>query len=208
MLNINKKGFDKTKIYNNSLFFNKNILIIDTSTDMQIVILTYEQNIIDICFNVKSKSFVSCMMPLINKILKANSVDLFKIKKIIVGCGPGSYTGTKIGVLTAKLLSLELNIPLFKISSLLLLSSGFEKNPLTPKIKINKDYFYAISYQHNKIILAESRYSTDLLVNYPNHILLNSLNYKIALNKLFNYLNIVDNPHELLPNYYCSNWED
>lgn len=48
---------------------------------MQIVILTYEQNIIDICFNVKSKSFVSCMMPLINKILKANSVDLFKIKK-------------------------------------------------------------------------------------------------------------------------------
>ncbi|MDV3164152.1 MAG: hypothetical protein Q8772_02685 [Candidatus Phytoplasma australasiaticum] len=47
-----------------------------------------------------------------------------------------------------------------------------------------------------------------MLVNYPNHILLNSLNYKIALNKLFNYLNIVDNPHELLPNYYCSNWED
>ncbi|MDV3140064.1 MAG: hypothetical protein Q8765_02595 [Sweet potato little leaf phytoplasma] len=47
----------------------------------------------------------------------------------MVGCGPGSYTGTKIGVLTAKLLSLELNIPLFKISSLLLLSSVARMRP-------------------------------------------------------------------------------
>ncbi|MDV3174702.1 MAG: tRNA (adenosine(37)-N6)-threonylcarbamoyltransferase complex dimerization subunit type 1 TsaB ['Bonamia sp.' little leaf phytoplasma] len=194
------------QIYNYSLFFKKNILIIDTSTDMQIVILTYEQNILDININIKAKSFVSCMIPLINNILKNNSIDLFNIQKIIVGCGPGSYTGTKIGVLTSKLLALELKIPLFKISSLLLLSSGFDQNVLTPKIKINKDYFYALSFQNNKIILKESRYSSDFLVNYQNHILLSSLNYKISLYKIFNHLNIVNNPHELSPNYYCFSW--
>ncbi|MDO8059930.1 tRNA (adenosine(37)-N6)-threonylcarbamoyltransferase complex dimerization subunit type 1 TsaB [Candidatus Phytoplasma citri] len=194
------------KIYNYPLFFKENILIIDTSTDMQIVILTREQEILDISINVKPKSFVSCMIPLINKILQANSIHLFNIKKIIVGCGPGSYTGTKIGVLTSKLLALELKIPLFKISSLLLLSSGFDRNRLTPKIKINSDYFYAISFQNNRIILQESRYSSDFLFNYPNHILLSSLNYKISLFKILNYLDIVDNPHELSPNYCCSSW--
>ncbi|MDV3166263.1 MAG: tRNA (adenosine(37)-N6)-threonylcarbamoyltransferase complex dimerization subunit type 1 TsaB ['Waltheria sp.' little leaf phytoplasma] len=194
------------KIYNYPLFFKKNILIIDTSTDMQIVILTQEKEILDISINVKPKSFVSCMIPLINKILQANSIHLFNIKKIIVGCGPGSYTGTKIGVLTSKLLALELKIPLFKISSLLLLSSGFDRNCLTPKIKINSDHFYAISCQNNRIILQESRYSSDFLVNYPNHILLSSLNYKISLLKILNYLDIVDNPHELSPNYCCSSW--
>ncbi|MDO7983700.1 MAG: tRNA (adenosine(37)-N6)-threonylcarbamoyltransferase complex dimerization subunit type 1 TsaB [Pigeon pea little leaf phytoplasma] len=188
-------------------FFKKNILIIDTSTDMQIVILTCEQNILDININIKAKSFVSCMIPLINNILKTNSIDLFNIQKIIVGCGPGSYTGTKVGVLTSKLLALELKIPLFKISSLLLLSSGFDQNFLTPKIKINKDYFYALSFQNNKIILKESRYSSDFLVNYQNHILLSSLNYKISLCKIFNYLNIVNNFHKLSPNYYCFSWD-
>lgn len=55
---------------------------------------------------------------LIQKILVKNNISLTDIGAISVGLGPGSYTGLRIGLSTAKGICYGLNIPIIGISSL------------------------------------------------------------------------------------------
>jgi tRNA A37 threonylcarbamoyladenosine modification protein TsaB len=47
----------------------------------------------------------------LEKFLKSSKVDKANIKKIVVNKGPGSYTGTRIGVTHALALGLAWNVP-------------------------------------------------------------------------------------------------
>ncbi len=49
----------------------------------------------------------------INKLLKENSKDLSDIKRIAVNQGPGSYTGTRVGITISNTLAWSLNIPVY-----------------------------------------------------------------------------------------------
>lgn len=51
------------------------------------------------------------LLPMIDKILKKNKMDLSKIDSIEVNPGPGSFTGTRVGVSVANALGLALGIP-------------------------------------------------------------------------------------------------
>ena len=53
----------------------------------------------------------------IDELLHEHGVLLTQLEAIIVGCGPGSFTGVRIGVATAKGLAYGLGIPLFGIST-------------------------------------------------------------------------------------------
>ncbi len=55
---------------------------------------------------------------LIEKLIKESDYKLADLKAIAVSMGPGSYTGLRIGVSTAKGLCFGLNIPLIAINSL------------------------------------------------------------------------------------------
>jgi tRNA threonylcarbamoyladenosine biosynthesis protein TsaB len=58
------------------------------------------------------------LMPLIDVLLDDIGIQPENLKGIIVGHGPGSYTGVRIGVATAKMMAWALNIPLLGVSSL------------------------------------------------------------------------------------------
>lgn len=135
----------------------KKYIILDVSASVQIVILSTKDTIISIKKKTFKQDFVSGMIPLISDILNENKLSLKDLYGIIVGIGPGSYIGSRLSVLTSKILALELNIPLYQISSLLLLSSGYKENILTPKIYAKK-IFYSLSLENNKIILSENIY--------------------------------------------------
>ena|SRR3989344_3403784 len=52
------------------------------------------------------------LLPMIDKILKINKLKITDIKSVEVNPGPGSFTGTRVGVSVANALGLALNIPL------------------------------------------------------------------------------------------------
>jgi tRNA threonylcarbamoyladenosine biosynthesis protein TsaB len=58
------------------------------------------------------------MMPLVEGLLANLDVAPEQIKGIVVGRGPGSYTGVRIAVTAAKAFAVALNIPLVGVSSL------------------------------------------------------------------------------------------
>lgn len=58
------------------------------------------------------------MFAAIKEGLKNSGLELYNLDFIAIGTGPGSYTGIRVGAVTAKTLAYALNIPLIGISTL------------------------------------------------------------------------------------------
>ena len=51
------------------------------------------------------------LLPMIVKVLKKNKLDFSDLTAVEVNCGPGSFTGTRVGVSVANALGFALDIP-------------------------------------------------------------------------------------------------
>ncbi|RXJ01327.1 tRNA (adenosine(37)-N6)-threonylcarbamoyltransferase complex dimerization subunit type 1 TsaB [Anaerobacillus alkaliphilus] len=94
------------------------VLAIDTSTFVMGVALLDEDKVLgEVITNLKENHSIR-LMPAVEKLMKDAGVHPKELHKIVVAHGPGSYTGVRIGVTTAKTLAWTLGIPLIGISSL------------------------------------------------------------------------------------------
>lgn len=95
-----------------------NILAIDTSTFSLSVAVSTEQKVLgEFATNLKKNHSIR-LMPLISDLLAEVELAPTDLSAIVVAQGPGSYTGVRIGVATAKSMAWSLGIPLIGISSL------------------------------------------------------------------------------------------
>jgi tRNA threonylcarbamoyl adenosine modification protein YeaZ len=95
--------------------FNKNYLIIDTATAPCSISLLVGGNLTSIILEHSSQT--KAIIPVIESLLNSNNFYLKDLDAIAICIGPGSYTGTRIGVMTAKTLSFGSNIPLIPFST-------------------------------------------------------------------------------------------
>ncbi|GEM02874.1 tRNA threonylcarbamoyladenosine biosynthesis protein TsaB [Halolactibacillus halophilus] len=98
------------------------ILAMDTSTDVLSVSLHNNQEIIEEYSSKNKNKHSTRLMPAIDRIMKEAKVTPQDLTKIVVGMGPGSYTGVRIALSTAKTMAWTLNIPVVGVSSLRALS--------------------------------------------------------------------------------------
>ncbi|WP_099157813.1 tRNA (adenosine(37)-N6)-threonylcarbamoyltransferase complex dimerization subunit type 1 TsaB [Virgibacillus ndiopensis] len=99
-----------------------NILAIDTSNQVLGVALLDNENIIgEFVTNLKKNHSVR-LMPAVDSLMKEANIAPEQLDKIVVAKGPGSYTGVRIGLATAKTLAWALNVPVVGVSSLEVLS--------------------------------------------------------------------------------------
>ncbi len=101
----------------------------------------------------------------IENMFKKASVRLEEINKIILVNGPGSFTGTRIGVTIAKTLAWTLGLRISTISSLLAMAISFDSEGFkVPIIDARRSYvFGAIFDSNNNPVLKEQYLKLDVL---------------------------------------------
>jgi tRNA threonylcarbamoyladenosine biosynthesis protein TsaB len=94
------------------------ILHIDTSTENALVTISQDGNILGCFTNDKQKDHASFLQPAIRDLLNEHNIALNSLNAVAVTEGPGSYTGLRVGMASAKGLCYALEIPLITISTL------------------------------------------------------------------------------------------
>ena len=196
-------------------------LFFDTSSDLLKVSLIKDNNIIfDKELHTKN-DHSSYLVPTIDEAFKSNNIDFKELDEIIVGNGPGSFTGTRISIAVAKTYAFSFNIPVYMISSLEELiydNDGYDF--YVPIIEEKKENLYFSIFDKDKKRVMDDTYSSTeylykKLEELDCKILLISLSDKEyekydTVKASINALNIMKNidvnnekvnPHLLKPNY-------
>lgn len=100
------------------------ILSIETSTSVCSVAVHNSGNLLSLCEITESSAHAERLMQLVLDAVNKSGSELMDLDAIAVSEGPGSYTGLRIGVSTAKGLAFGLNLPLISINTLQALASG------------------------------------------------------------------------------------
>jgi tRNA threonylcarbamoyl adenosine modification protein YeaZ len=101
------------------------ILAMDTSNKpMSVAVCKDEEILGEVTLNVKKNHSVS-LLPTIDFLLAHVGLVTKDIERVVVSAGPGSYTGIRIAVTTAKMLAFTLNCELVGVSSLAAIAANF-----------------------------------------------------------------------------------
>jgi tRNA threonylcarbamoyladenosine biosynthesis protein TsaB len=110
------------------------ILNIETATPLCSISLAVNGMVISQRETLEEKSHAARLTVFIEEILKEQKLKIADLHAVAVGKGPGSYTGLRIGISTAKGLCYGANIPLIAVGSLSILFKQVMINP-TPGIQ-------------------------------------------------------------------------
>jgi tRNA threonylcarbamoyladenosine biosynthesis protein TsaB len=94
------------------------ILNIDTATSYAGVCLSKDTEILSTRSHQYQKDHAAFLQPAIEEILKETSIKLNEIDAVAVTGGPGSYTGIRVGLASAKGICYALNKPLIMLNTL------------------------------------------------------------------------------------------
>ncbi|ULQ52334.1 tRNA (adenosine(37)-N6)-threonylcarbamoyltransferase complex dimerization subunit type 1 TsaB [Flavihumibacter fluvii] len=103
------------------------ILIIDTAIDVAGLCLCDGTHIIGEDRNATLKDQAGWLQPAIARLLKKAGLPLSSLEAIAVSAGPGSYTGLRVGMATAKGLCYALSKPLISMNTLKIMAISAKK---------------------------------------------------------------------------------
>lgn len=93
-------------------------LFLDTSSKSPLMVLIQEKTVKNAWISAEEKSS-SFFIQDVKEFLEKNGVDFKDLQYICTGTGPGSFIGTRVGVILAKTFAYALKIPLLHFSSLM-----------------------------------------------------------------------------------------
>lgn len=140
------------------------ILAIETATDICGAALVENQQEIASRVLAEKNIHSEKLLLLIDEILRQSSVSLKMLKGIAVSIGPGSFTGLRIGVSTAKGLAYAVHLPLLPVPTLDALAEEYRRKNFSIKkycamIDAKRDEVYFAKYSFTQTeIHRESSY--------------------------------------------------
>ncbi len=120
----------------------------DTSQDSLLVAASHDGRVVAFSREVRSMRHSSALVPAIAEVMKKAGWKGGHVDALAVGLGPGSFTGLRVGVATAKILGRVWKKKIAPIASLelLALSSG-KKGRVTVCMDARKGKIYTATYE-------------------------------------------------------------
>jgi len=148
------------------------ILNIHTSTENAIVNLCDGPQVLNTFENSDPKQHASFLHIAINQILQDAHIQPKELRAIGVTAGPGSYTGIRVGLASAKGLCFALNIPLITFNSLEVMALSLIEN-------VNKESLYCPMIDARRMEVFTSIYDQNLKqIIPPSAIVLTKISFE------------------------------
>jgi tRNA threonylcarbamoyladenosine biosynthesis protein TsaB len=117
------------------------ILCLETSTEVCSVALSVNGIVAEVREDKSGKNHAQLLAGFVEEVMKSQNLPFNKLDAIAVSCGPGSYTGLRIGVSTAKGLCYAAGLPLIAIPSLQAMAHAIVTNKIVLGFE-NKEQMY------------------------------------------------------------------
>ena len=115
------------------------LLALDTSSDACTVAAAvdgalYEEHVVG------AREHTKILMPMINRVMRDAGIELTDLDAIVLGNGPGSFIGMRIGASVAQGLAFGSGKPIVPVSSLAAVAAEvFDENPHTDMVIVTQD---------------------------------------------------------------------
>ena len=96
----------------------ESLILIETSTSLCSVALVRDGNVISERISSEPRAHASLTAVFVSEVLEESGMKASGCSAVAVGKGPGSYTGLRVGVSTAKGLCFGAGIPLISVGTL------------------------------------------------------------------------------------------
>jgi tRNA threonylcarbamoyladenosine biosynthesis protein TsaB len=136
------------------------LLHIDTAVDAASVCLSSKEEVIGVTTNLQTKESAAWIQPAIQQLMEEHGQPLQQLKAISVSAGPGSYTGLRVGMATAKGLCYALHIPLITINTLQMMAAAATAEPtnlLCPMIDARRMEVFTAVYKPSLELVVPSK---------------------------------------------------
>jgi tRNA threonylcarbamoyladenosine biosynthesis protein TsaB len=90
------------------------------------------------------------LLPAITAVMDEAGADFGDLEAIAVGVGPGTFTGLRIGIATARTLAAASHLPLRPVSSLAALAAGMGDGPALGLIDAKRGELFAALYESGR----------------------------------------------------------
>ena len=183
-------------------------LVIDSASKYLFVALYEDLQCLGKYYKSGNNDHSTKLMIEIERIFKMNETKVADLDEIIIGIGPGSYTGLRIGVVIAKMFGWNNDIKVKSISSLAMIASSYTGSELIiSEIDARRGNSFIGIYKNDgeALVLAKNEILTNLedFMNSlkESYVLLSK--GEINLEKILksNLLTEVEDIHSLNPNY-------
>jgi len=178
-------------------------LILDSSTKKLYVCLVSDNKILFEKYIEGRNDHAKNIVSTIDEALKSASIDTDKLNEVIVGVGPGSYTGVRMAVAVAKMMAVfKKNIKLYTISTLMLMSSN-KKGLVLSSIDARRGNCFGMIIDNDslKYVINEGLISYEELKNNKYDVEVTEENFVVDPIYVLNNKKLVLEPHLLVPNY-------
>lgn len=140
------------------------VLAFDTSSKaLSVALLEDENRLAELTLTIKKNHSIT-LMPTIEFLMASIDWKPTDLDRIVVAEGPGSYTGLRIAVATAKTLAQTLKIDLVGVSSLLALVPEEIEGLAIPVMDARRNHVYAGFYQEDQLVYPEGHLSFEAVL--------------------------------------------
>jgi len=161
------------------------ILSIDTATEQASVCISKDGEVINTLINDYQKDHAGWVQVAINSLLQKEGITMQQLKAVAVTAGPGSYTGLRVGMATAKGLCFALQIPLITINTLQVMAYGAITQWRSKAESVQLPLGYCPMIDARRMEVFTAVYNEDLQeIVSPKAMILDELSFKEELNNL------------------------
>ncbi|WP_306332674.1 tRNA (adenosine(37)-N6)-threonylcarbamoyltransferase complex dimerization subunit type 1 TsaB [Streptomyces sp. KL118A] len=133
------------------------LLALDTATPAVTVALHDGSSVVSESSQVDARRHGELLLPAVDRVLADAGLRLDAVTGIVVGVGPGPYTGLRVGLMTADTFGLALGVPVHGVCTLdgLAYASGIESGPFVVATDARRKEVYWARYDDVRTRAAE-----------------------------------------------------